>query len=66
MWRLYQSLIVFAVLASNIYYELVPEPYLAALIAFVCAYWATVALSAALNRWDLRRRKRHLTTQHGG
>jgi hypothetical protein len=63
MWRLMQTCIVFAVLASNVYYQWTPNPYLAGMIAFFCAFLATAALSAALDRRHLGRRQ--LTTQRG-
>lgn len=48
MWFLLQSLIVFAVMASNIYWHWTPNTYLASVIGFIAALLATVALSNLL------------------
>jgi hypothetical protein len=45
VWFCLQSLIIFAVMASNIRWHWTPNGYLAGLIGFVAAYGATVFLS---------------------
>jgi hypothetical protein len=63
MWRLMQTVIVFAVIASNIHYQWTPNPYLAAIIAFVAAFIATWLLSWAFDLRHWIRRKRGLPAQ---
>jgi hypothetical protein len=44
MWYFLQSLVMFAVLASNVHYQWTPNGYLAALIAMTTAWAVTRAL----------------------
>jgi hypothetical protein len=46
MWFLLQSLIIFAVCASNIHWQWTPNGYLAGLIGVGLAYGVTALLSA--------------------
>lgn len=48
MWLLFQSVIMFAVMASNIAYKWTPNPYLAGVIGCALAFGATVAISELL------------------
>jgi hypothetical protein len=48
MWFLFQGLIVFAVVASNIHWQWTPNMYLATVIGGVAALLATVGLSNLL------------------
>jgi mannitol-specific phosphotransferase system IIBC component len=48
MWFLFQSTIIFAVMASNIHWHWTPNGYLAGLIGAVLAYGVTVLLSYSL------------------
>lgn len=50
MWFLFQSLIIFAVMASNIHWEWTPNGYLASLIAGGLAILATVVINE-LRAW---------------
>jgi hypothetical protein len=50
MWFLLQISIMFAVMASNVYWEGTPNKYLAGLIAVGCAYGATMLLNSARRR----------------
>lgn len=45
MWFLFQSLIVFAVVASNIHWQWTPNAYLAGVLGFIAALLATVGLT---------------------
>lgn len=45
MWRFFQAIMVFGVVASNIHWEWTPNPYLAALIGVGAAFVATVLLT---------------------
>jgi hypothetical protein len=49
MWRLFQALIVFAVMASNIKYQWTPNGYLAGLIAAGAAFLATVIVAKVID-----------------
>ena len=46
MWFLFQSSIIFAVMASNIHWGWTPNPYLAGLIGVVLAYGLTSLINA--------------------
>jgi hypothetical protein len=48
MWFLFQSLIIFAVVASNIHWQWTPNGYLASLIGVGLAYGLSAGLSGAL------------------
>jgi len=48
MWFLFQSLIIFAVMASNIHWHWTPNGYLAGLLACLLAYGATRGLAYLL------------------
>jgi hypothetical protein len=50
MWYLLQSLIIFAVVASNIHWQWTPNGYLAGLIGIVLAYGLTLLLNACLGK----------------
>jgi ABC-type transport system involved in cytochrome c biogenesis permease subunit len=50
MWFLFQALIIFAVVASNIHWQWTPNGYLAGLIGVVLAYGLTAALSELWRR----------------
>ena len=54
MWFLLQSLIIFAVMASNIYWHWTENGYLAAVIAGVAALVATGCINE-LWAWKLKR-----------
>jgi F0F1-type ATP synthase assembly protein I len=56
MWFLLQSLIVFAVMASNIAWQWTPNAYLAGVIGFIAALLATVGLSNLL-LWARKQRR---------
>jgi hypothetical protein len=45
VWLLFQSLIIFAVVASNIRWHWTPNPYLASILDFLAALLLTVGLS---------------------
>jgi hypothetical protein len=45
MWLLFQSLIIFAVIASNIHWQWTPNGYLAALLGWIAALLVTVGLN---------------------
>lgn len=51
MWWIFQSSIIFAVGASNIYYHWTPNPYLVGLIGIGLSYGLTLLLSSAAQRW---------------
>jgi hypothetical protein len=42
LWSVFQVLVVFSVIASNIYWQWTPNPYLAAIIGGTCALGVTV------------------------
>lgn len=46
MWKVIQTAVVFAVLASNVHFKWTPNPYAAAVVAVFAAMVATVGLSA--------------------
>ena len=48
MWFIFQSSVIFAVMASNIHWHWTPNPYLAGLIGGVLAYGATLLLTLCL------------------
>jgi hypothetical protein len=48
MWFLIQSLLIFAVVGSNIHWQWTPNPYLAGLIGVGLAYGLTRLLGALL------------------
>jgi len=55
MWFLFQSLIIFAVVASNIKWHWTPNGYLAGIIGAVLAYGATVLLSYLISLFKIKR-----------
>jgi hypothetical protein len=55
MWLFLQSLVIFAVVASNIRWHWTPNPYLASGLGILAALLLTVALNGLA---DLLRRKR--------
>ena len=59
MWFVFQSLVIFAVVASNLHWHWTPNGYLAGLIGAVLAYGFTVLLSGL---GDLLRRHRRPPT----
>lgn len=59
MWFVLQSLIIFAVMASNIRWHWTPNGYLAGLIGFVAAYGATLALSYLTSLFKTKRTTSH-------
>ncbi len=56
MWFLLQSLIVFAVMASNIYLHWTPNTYLAGVIGFIAALLVTVGLTNLIS-WSRQKRR---------
>lgn len=54
-WYLFQGLIVFLVVSTNIYWQWTPSQLLASVIGIAVAFLATTALQSAL---ESRRRKR--------
>ena len=46
MWLIFQSLIIFAVVASNIHWQWTPNGYLASLLGFLLALLLTVGLGS--------------------
>jgi hypothetical protein len=57
MWFLFQSSIIFAVMASNIRWRWTPSGYLAGLIGVVLAYGLTAGLSELWRVAERRSRK---------
>lgn len=61
-WRVFQALVIFAVIASNIRWQWTPNTYLASLLGFAAAFTATALVGSFLIRiqtWrDLRAHKR--------
>jgi hypothetical protein len=55
VWYLLQSLMIFAVMASNIHWHWTPNGYLAAAIGIGLAYELTLLLSACLEKLGHRR-----------
>ena len=55
MWLLFQSLIIFAVVASNIHWHWTPNGYLAGMLGWIAALLLTVGIT---NLIDLLRRRR--------
>jgi F0F1-type ATP synthase assembly protein I len=56
LYYLLQSLIVLAVMASNIYWQWTPNGYLAAVLGFIAALLATVGLTNLLS-WASQKRR---------
>ena len=56
MWFVIQGLIVFAVMASNIYWKWTPNTYLASTIGFILALVVT-GLSNELVAWSRQKRR---------
>jgi hypothetical protein len=54
MWFIFQSTIIFAVVASNIHWQWTPNGYLAGAIGVALAYGLTVALNGL---WRLAERR---------
>jgi hypothetical protein len=50
MWYAFQSLIMFAVISSNIHWHWSRNMYVAAFAAYIAAGWATVAVNRLLAR----------------
>jgi hypothetical protein len=48
MWFIFQSSIIFAVMAANIHWKLTPNPYVAGLLATGAAFFATHFLNELL------------------
>jgi hypothetical protein len=57
MWFLFQGLIIFAVMASNIHWQWTPNGYLAGLIGVGLAYGATHLLTQYRISRDKRRQE---------
>lgn len=55
MWLLLQSLVIFAVMASNIHWHWTPNGYLAGILGWIAALLLTVGLNGL---GDLLRRRR--------
>lgn len=55
MWMIFQCLVVFAVIASNIHYQWTPNAYLASLLGVAAAFALTAIIGSVL----LRLRARH-------
>jgi hypothetical protein len=51
MWLTFQSLIIFAVMASNIHWQWTPNPYLAGLLGVGAAYGLTAVITALADRY---------------
>jgi hypothetical protein len=51
MWLLLQSAVIFAVIASNIYWQWTPNGYLAALIGIGIAFAVTSAVNWVVDRF---------------
>lgn len=68
MWFLLQSLIIFAVMSSNIYWQWTPNSYLAGLIAVGAAFVATVSANRlwAAARQQGRKQSAKQRVGHGG
>lgn len=49
MWWVLQAVVALAVVFSNIYFEWTPNGYLAAIIAWGAAYFASFLLSSAID-----------------
>jgi hypothetical protein len=52
--RLFQTVLFCLVLSANVYWKLTPNPYLAAIIAFIIVLFATLAVVEAKERWTAR------------
>lgn len=50
-WRLFQSLVIFAVIASNIRWQWTPNGYIPALFGGLLAYFLTFFIVSACDRW---------------
>ena len=57
MWFLFQSLIIFAVVASNIHWQWTPNGYLASLIGVGLVYGLTAGLSGLWRLTESRLRR---------
>jgi hypothetical protein len=55
MWLIFQSLVIFAVVASNIHWHWTPNGYLAGILGWIAALLVTVGLNGL---GDLLRRHR--------
>jgi hypothetical protein len=62
VWFLLQSLIVFAVMASNIHWQWTPNTHLAGVLGFIAALLATVGLSNLL-LWARQQSRQQSTKQ---
>ena len=49
MWLLLQSLLIFAVVGSNIHWHWTPNPYLASILGILAALLVTAGLSGLLD-----------------
>jgi hypothetical protein len=45
MWYIFQGLIIFAVVASNIHWQWTPNPYAAGVCGYLAAYLLTAAVA---------------------
>jgi hypothetical protein len=59
MWFCFQSVIIFAVIASNIHWHWTTNGYLAGLAGFVAAYGATLAVSYMTSLFKTKRASGH-------
>ncbi|MCC8952870.1 hypothetical protein H8B02_05135 [Bradyrhizobium sp. Pear77] len=58
MWHLFQSLVIFAVIASNIHWRWTPNGYLAAMIGAGLAWALTQIINELPRTLDAHRRRR--------
>ena len=65
MWFLLQSLIIFAVMSSNIYWQWTPNGYLAGLIGAGAAFFATMGANQLL-LWARKQSRQQSTKQRAG
>ena len=57
MWRVFQTVIVVAVMCANVYYKLTPNPYAAGFIGLMIALGFTWLLSKSIDLLRYRRRR---------
>lgn len=63
LWKLFQTLIVMAVLFTNIHFKLTPNPYLAGAIGLGIA-WCVTRLIYLISDWREARRARRQIAPH--
>lgn len=57
-WAVFQAIIIFAVVATNIHWQWTPNGYLASMIGIGCAFLCTLAVNSVLWRVKAWRNRR--------